>query len=222
MSSFPDLSLLEEFLLFALDDETGDFYPIAPRVMNCATAAAVLMQLALKGRIDNDLTSLFVVDTAPTGDGMLDAVLRNMSLSPILTPQPIVHWIEVLAEESQPLQETALKRLEARKIIRREDKKLLWFFGTRHYPALSHEPQREVRSRLFDILLRDYKPYPEDVMLLALIDRCHLLSRLMPPDDYRMAEPRLRDLVKMDLIAQAMARAIDDVEKSIAVAPAMR
>lgn len=222
MTQLPDLSLLEELLLFSLDDHTGQFYPIAPRTLDLASAAAVLMQLALKGRVDNDLTSLFVVDTTPTGDGMLDAVLRNMALSPILTPHPIAHWLALLSEEGPALQETALKRLEARKIIRREDKKMLWFFGVRRYPTQSTGEAREVRSRLFDILLRDYKPYPEDVMLLALIDRCHLLSRIMPVPDYEEAEPRLRDLVKMDLIAQAMSGAIDEVESSIAAAPSLR
>ncbi len=76
------LTLLEEFLLLALDDHSGQLYPLARSTLDCAAAGAVLMDLTLRQRIDNDLRDMFLVDPNPTGDNILDPVLQLMRWPP--------------------------------------------------------------------------------------------------------------------------------------------
>ena len=73
------LTILEEFLLLALDDTQGAFYPLARSTFDYASAGAVLMDLTLRNRIDNDLRDMFVTDAKPTGNTILDPVLQLMS-----------------------------------------------------------------------------------------------------------------------------------------------
>ena len=44
-----------------------------------ALAGAILMELALAGRIDTDLDRLVVVQQRPTGDALLDGVLARLA-----------------------------------------------------------------------------------------------------------------------------------------------
>src|SRR5882672_3458897 len=98
MNALPRLTILEEFLLLALDDETGDFFALACSTLDCATAGAILMDLMLRRRIDNDLRNTFVTDSQPTGDDILDPVLQLMTLAPVLTPHPIAYWLQQITE----------------------------------------------------------------------------------------------------------------------------
>jgi hypothetical protein len=65
-----------------LDDDTGSIKPECASVANMAIAAGILMELALLGRIDTDLKSLFIVDPTPVGDELLDHALQKIAAEP--------------------------------------------------------------------------------------------------------------------------------------------
>jgi|GEM_PF-5661146 len=48
------MSLLEEFLLLTLEDSGGQFDTVTEIFLTCGVAGAVLMDIALQGRIDSD------------------------------------------------------------------------------------------------------------------------------------------------------------------------
>ena len=52
------ISLIEEFLLLSLEDEGGEFANIPETSLSCGIAGAALMDLAIRSRIDSDLTGL--------------------------------------------------------------------------------------------------------------------------------------------------------------------
>ena len=135
-------------MLLALNDQTGQLHTLAPSTLDYAVSGAVLMDLTLRNHIDNDLRDMFVVDQSPTGDDILDPALQIMSLAPVLTPHPIAYWLRLFADEGEAFREKALRRLETRGIIRRQDQKILWIFGTRRYPLVENKELREVKRRI--------------------------------------------------------------------------
>jgi len=62
------LTLADEIVVLMLQDDTGAIRPACAGYANIAIAGGILMELALLGRIDTDLTSLFIVDPNPVGD----------------------------------------------------------------------------------------------------------------------------------------------------------
>ena len=216
------LTIVEEFLLLALDDETGDFYDLPRSTLDCATAGAVLMDLMLRRRIDNDLKNMFVTDSMPTGDDILDPVLQVMTLAPVMTPQAISHWLQQLTDEAEALREKALRRLETRGIIRREDRRILWVFGARRYPVVHEKEAREVKLRILGVILGDDIPEPHDIMLVALADACDLFRYLLDGSQQAQAASRIAQVARMDLIGQAVAKAVGEVEAAIAMASGFR
>ncbi|MGB9154732.1 MAG: GPP34 family phosphoprotein [Alphaproteobacteria bacterium] len=216
------LTLLEEFLLLALDDQTGRLHPLAHSTLDCATAGAILMNLTLRTRIDNDLRDMFVVDQTPLEDDILDPVLQLMSLAPVLTPHPIAYWLRQFADEGASFREKALRRLEKRGIIRQENRKILWIFGTRRYPLIENEEVREVKSRILGVVMNDEVPTPHDIMLVGLAESCGLFRYLLGSVEAESSAERIAQISRMDLIGQAVAKGVTDIEAAITVASGYR
>ncbi len=222
MPSPNPITVLEEFLLLALDDAAGQFYPLARSTFDCASAGAALMDLTLRQRIDNDLKEMFVTDATPTGNPLLDPVLQQMAMAPVLSPKPIAHWLRTFAAEGEALREQALRHLEALGILKREDKKILWMFGARRYPLIHQEEQREAKLRVIGVILRADIPAPHDIMLVALAHACGLFRYLLSDHDMASAGPRIEQVARMDLVGQAVARATTEIETAIAMASGFR
>jgi golgi phosphoprotein 3 len=218
----PPLTILEEFLLLALDDGAAHFYPLARSTFDYTSAGAVLMDLTLRRRIDNDLRNIFLVDPTPLDNPILDPVLQLMALAPVLMPKPIAAWLHQLADQGEGLREQALRQLEAHDILKREDKKILWMFGTRRYPILHQKEPREAKLRVLDVVLRNDIPTAHDIMLVALTHACGLFRYILSDHELAGALRRIETVAQMDLIGQAVAKAVAEIETAIAMASGFR
>ena len=157
-----------------------------------------------------------------TDDPLLDPVLQLMALSPVLTPHPIRHWLRELAAEGAAWREKALRRLEARGIIRRENRKILWVFGARRYPLIDDRDVREVKLRILGVVLGDDIPAPHDVMLTGLAESCDLFRYLLSAAETEKAHSRIAQVARLDLIGQAVAKGVVEIESAIAMASGYR
>jgi hypothetical protein len=219
MTNHPPLTLLEEFLLLALDERTRQVYPLDPATLNCATAGAVLMDLTLRNRIDNDLRDMFTVDPTPTGDEILDPILQMMSQAPVLAPHPIGFWLRQIAEEGDVLREKALRRLENRGTFGYPGWGLFWMFGLRRSKATNEQRIQEVRSRLLRVVHGDEVPSPRGIMLTGLVESCGLFRFILDEKEAQSSKARIANISRMDLISQAVAKSIADVGPALVAAP---
>ena len=71
--------LVEELLFLRHNHESGAPVPVPDRSVSHALAGALLMDLALEGRIDTDLKHLFVVDSRPLDNPLLDPCLTTIT-----------------------------------------------------------------------------------------------------------------------------------------------
>ncbi|MDD3029033.1 MAG: GPP34 family phosphoprotein [Alphaproteobacteria bacterium] len=208
MTDLPPLTLLEEFLVLALDEKTGRLHSMDPLVLNSATAGAILMDLALRNRVDNDQNDMFTVDPSPTGDELLDPVLHTMSLAPVLAPHPISYWLKHLAAEAESLREKVLQRLKKRGIVRSPLTTFFWSLGPQSIGCLDEEKARDLKARLSHCLFDDETPGPRNVMLIGLIDACNLFPFVLKESDREAAAPRIAHIAQLDMISQAVAKGI--------------
>jgi golgi phosphoprotein 3 len=137
------LTLADEIIVLMLRDDTGAIKPARAASANIAIAGGLLMELALLGRIDTDLTSLFIVDPNPVGDELLDHVLREIAAQPV--KQSSMWWINQLGVHGGDLSGTVLGRLVEAGILREEDRQFLWVLSRRAYPKNSGREEREAK-----------------------------------------------------------------------------
>jgi hypothetical protein len=203
------LGFVEEIVLLQLDDRHGSFVDLPQSAADVVIAGAALMELALANRVDADLERLIVVDGGPTGDEILDdALARLTASSDELTSAGAVALVTL---DAGKFQEKALKRLVAKGVLRQADGRWLWVFHSRRYPVLDDREQREIKTRLRQVLLTDEIPDPRDVVLICLIDACGLLGLVLTPDELARTESRIEKLARLDLIGQAVTRAVAEI-----------
>ena len=210
------VSLIEEFLLLALEDQGGEFSRIPETSLSCGLAGAALMDLAIRGRIDSDLHHLWVVDPTPTDSAVLNEVLAEIGAEP-----QRLHardWIARLMPRALHLRREAVARLCDRGVLRQEDHVFLWVLQARRYPVERGEERLEGKRRILALLFNNEIPDPQDVALVALADACGVFERILDRGTLEEAGPRIRQLRRMDLIGGEIAHTAEVMNREIRAA----
>jgi hypothetical protein len=204
------LTLAEEITLLSLDDETGRPVGRAGMAPDRALAGALLMELALAGRVDTDRDRLILVDPTPTGDPVLDAALARLAEPG--APADARGAIPLLARGAAEARAALLDRLVARGILRRMDERVLWILPDRRYPkAPGRVEVTEARARLRALLLREEIPDPHDALLLGLARAAGLLPLIFSAEELGRVQPWLDLVTRIESLNRSLAVAVADL-----------
>ncbi len=213
------LTLAEDIILLLLDDDSGKLASIDLMTLNYAMAGAVLMDLALRNKIDTDLESLIVADSTPTGLQMLDTYLDKISGEN--KENNTRYWLTELSNYGEDIVDSALNMLVEKKILKTEEKKILWVIGTRVYPMIDDKEEKEVKRRIVDLLMSDEIPTPQDVVLVSLMDTCSLFTTILSSKEVERLSSRIEQIRKLDLIGQEVTKVLERLRSDIAEAMLM-
>ncbi len=202
----------EEFLLL-LRDEDGTLSRTAEWLVRPALGAAVLMDLALENRIDSDADRLFLMDSTPVGDPLLDPMLAEIARAEVT--HNALYWVDHATRHADEIREAALERLIENGILKLKNDRFLWIFGAQRYSVVDNKIERELAQRIRMVLLSDVIPDPRDVVIITLAGGCGLVGPLLSSGELAQAAPRIELVRKMDLIGRAFLNAMD-----VAVQPA--
>ncbi|MCM0676731.1 GPP34 family phosphoprotein [Micromonospora phytophila] len=156
------VALAEELLLLAYDDETGK--ATMPRIsLDLGMAAAVLIELALAGRVAYSEGSLAVVDPTPTGEPVADEVLARIAAD---TPHSPSSWVQRLRHG---LRDRILGDLCRQGVVRDVDETELGFIHVHRYPAVDASVEEEARQRLAAALADGQLPDERTAALATLV-----------------------------------------------------
>lgn len=204
------MTLTEELVLLLRDDEGLPFL-VREDMVACVLAGAALLDLAFDFRIDTDLESLIVVDSAVTGNSALDRVLARIAARGEVCDTST--WIGILsAEEAPAVLESTLAKLERGGLLKEHRGTFPWRRG-RLRPDV--EALGASRRRIARLLISDDFPDPRDIALVSLLDACDVLPDIFPGRDVDDWRPRLAQLRKMELIGREVAGAIAAIQRSI-------
>jgi hypothetical protein len=182
------IALAEELLLLAYDDHTGK--ATGSRIgLDLGMAAAVMVDLALAGRIAYVDGYLKVIDPAPIGDPIADAVLAKAAADHPHTP---AQWLQRLRHR---LRSRVLEDLVARGVVRDVDETQLEFIHVHRYPTTDPAVEAEIRKRLADALITDEMPDERTAALATLLIATRMEPALrLPPEEAAHAHERLEQI----------------------------
>jgi MHS family proline/betaine transporter-like MFS transporter len=219
-------NLVHELILLSLEDEGGQFSEIPDVSTRCGIAGAALMELALRYRIDSDLKALWAVDSAPTGDAILDVVLSMVTAEP--ERLSIQRWLERIAKSSSYFRRIAVAELCSSGILEEKDQQYRWALKRRAYPVIRGRERLEAKRRIIAAINptlrnshgRSGEAIPEDtdIALVALAQACRIFERVLPPAEYRMAQPRIEAVARLDLIGGEIARTAQSLNDRVTFA----
>jgi Golgi phosphoprotein 3 len=206
------LTLVEELMLLVLDDETGKIQPLPVYSLEYASGGAVLLDLALRDKIDCDLEKVTVVDDSPTEEPVLDPVLEHLAAA--AKPRGTKEWLVELSRMPE-IRQRALDQLVERRILRCEDQKFLWVFGTRRYPVVDGREEREVKRRIMEIIYSDEIPLPRDAILVSLVKACSLFPSILDIREVNATWNRIQKVAGLDLMARQILDCVESLQAAV-------
>ena len=209
------LRFAEEIVLLLLNEELGDITPsFSPHSLDVVLAGAVLMDLALEGRIDTDLEQLTLVDSTPLEDELLDPTLADITRATSRTTPAF--WIAHTAKRGHEIRDAVLARLVKRGILDDEGDGLVFLSRrvshSRRYPSIDGSAMEEVRLRIMRVLFSEEIPDPRDIVLICLADACGIFEAILSKSERAEVQERIEVVRKLDLIGQAVTQAVRNVE----------
>jgi hypothetical protein len=182
------IALAEELLLLAYDDQTGK--ATGSRIgLDLGMAAAVLVDLALAGRISYANGDLVVNDPRPIGDPIADEVLGRVAADDPHTP---AQWVQRLRHG---LRNRVLADLVSRGVVRDVDETQLEYIHVHRYPTTDPAYEAEIRKRLAEALITEVLPDERTAALATLLTATRMEPALrLPPDEAAHAHRRLEQI----------------------------
>jgi Golgi phosphoprotein 3 len=207
------LSMLEEVVLLAVDERTGNLRSTREFGTAYALVGALFFDLALARKIDTDTETIQIIDSEPIGHPILDRMFTQMKGRQDL--ETVRDWIEELFLQRFDLEGEALRMLIDRGILRHEKSKLLWIIDVERFPLVDNRPQQHVKLRLAEAILTDRIPDTRDIMLVSIAEPCGLLGYVLSDAQLENRKGRIRMLLNLETISRKVADAIYNLDKSV-------
>ena len=204
------IRLTEELILLMLDESSGYLEMVPGWDFSCVMAGAVIADLALEDRIDTDLQSLYLLDATPTGDGLLDPTLEEISTSEDRSDTQF--WVERNTSRAEEIVTLTLQRLVDKGVLEYESggfwtlSRSVSRSGT--YPSADGAIRKEAKARILNVVLNDDIPDPRDVILVGLMHTCDGFKNLLSEEDYEEKLERIETVAGMDLVGRSVAAAV--------------
>lgn len=176
--------LAEELLLLLLDDETGKMSGTSAMSVDTVLGGAVLVDLTLAGRIGVTARKpgaqpdrLDVLSGAGTGDPLLDEALARLAEKDGTAAANAVY------HASRGVRKAVTERLVESGVLTEERRRVLGIFPSRTLPPADPEPERELRTRVDDVVAGRAPVDERTGALLALLSSSGLLLEAFPQPD---------------------------------------
>ncbi|HZS94442.1 MAG TPA: GPP34 family phosphoprotein [Chloroflexota bacterium] len=211
------LDLAEELMLLALDAETGRIHDAARTAIAFGLSGAVLMDLALTGKISIDDGKVQAINSAATGDPVLDTALRQIENSP--RPRKVEDWVKRLAMDRWGrsfLEDEILERLVSQGILRREEHRILRLIPTTRYPEQNRAPERDLMERLRAVLIDGDLPDTRLAALIGLLQACGLVGVLFTKN--KQAKDRAAAIARGERTGKDVTAAVEKATEEVVTA----
>lgn len=216
MPNKTELKLYEGLVLLALHDEKGT---TQGWYLEYTIAAAVLAELLMLKRIkvsEDKKNRLEVLDASLTGDLVMDEVLTKIAEKK--RPDTLSNWVMTVGYIPS-LKDKVAQQLVADGIIKSEERKLLWVFTQKLYPAINPEPERHLRAEMRRLILtKPLEVDPRIAVLIALAKSSYLLEQVFSKDELKVHKKRINQVAKGEELGQLASDVISSVHAAVMVA----
>ena len=203
------LSLTEDLILMLLNEESGFFHQVPGWALNCTLAGAAIAQLSLMSRLDSDPDSLILLDNTPTGDPVLDPILKEIAGES--EPHNVQYWVERLAPRAETIIDRRLEHLVDKQILRHHAGEF-WTLAPNIGQLDEYMSSRDgsvvdfVRTRISRVIFENELPDPRDMIIISLVNACGVFGYMFDLDEQSRA--RIEFISNLDEIGRSIGNAV--------------
>jgi Golgi phosphoprotein 3 len=207
------LTLAEELLLLAVDDEKGNVLSASSMGLDYGLSGAVLMELILRDKVRSEGKKLIVVDSGPTGDDILDEALTRIQQAK--RPRNTESWVSKMTGVVKNLRGRLLDRLIENGILRKEEHRILWVIPSKRYPTDDASPENEIRLRIRSVVLGQEKSDARMTVLISLINACDLVSEVFTKEERKSAKKRIKEISEGEHLGKAVSETVAGIQVAL-------
>lgn len=210
------VTLAAELALLSYDD-AGTNRLGTPK-LDYGLAGAVLLELALAGRVEVIDGKVVVVDPGPVGSPLLDDLLGRIARDD--KRRKPKDWITRL---TKGLRERVLDDLVDAGVLRRDADRVLAIFPRTRYPSTTGaQPAVETvaRQRLIAAISTDGPVEPRTAALVGLVQAVGLHQQLFRDLPRDQVKRRLKEISEGNWASAAVRRAIEELQVALMAAAA--
>jgi hypothetical protein len=208
------LTLGEELFLLCVDEESGIVIPRLKRQLRYGLAGAVLVELALQGKVRVDQKGrLELLNAEPAGDELLDQALEKLSESK--RERKLNAWIDSLAAKSNKLCKRTEKQLESCGVIQRQNGRVEWVVPSPDRSEEQVPAKYGIKSRLREQILSGAEPDLRSLALLDLLRACNLLKLVFTKDERKAARQCIYERMVGEGLRDNTAQEIADITQTV-------
>lgn len=210
------LTLSEQLLLIALDDEKGSIALSASTSLHYGIIGALLIELSLQDKIEFDRKLLQIKEPSATNDPLLDHIIQQIQKSDrSRTPK---YWVQHLRRRITEARETLLHRLVERGILSKEEHKSMWIFKIQRYPTINGKPEQDVISHIRSIILEEAEPDENSAILISLIHACRLESQIFNRKERMASRKRIKEIANGEVMGTAVHSIVQGMNAALIAA----
>lgn len=210
------LTLAEQLLLLATDDEKGAVVLAGSAAIDYGLAGALLMELHLQKRLVWREKTLALSDRTATGAALVDEAMRLVADAK--KDRDAKHWVSAFQRKIPKLKARVFDALVEKGVLRKEEKKFLWVFPYKRYPENDPQPERRVRDMLLDLLEGRITPTERLLALLSLVRACDLIVEVFGKGNKREKKKRIDAFLADDRVGKAVSAVVAEVNAAVMVA----
>lgn len=192
------LTLPQELVLLATDESSGKRL-ISAQTAKLALAGAILAELAIQGAVTVDRGTVLSTGLTPS------ACTSQAQRIAQARPTKAKNWVRKLTN-SKSWQEACIELSELGILSQGQST----FFGSARFPALTPEPEQQLRSAIQNTL-NGTAPTERIAAAISLLQASGLLRKLFPGTDRK----RVKEIVEGQWASKAVKAAIDEINTAI-------
>ncbi|MCU4176916.1 GOLPH3/VPS74 family protein [Carboxylicivirga sp. N1Y90] len=207
-----DLTLTDELMLLALDDEKGNFVAES-LAFTYALSGSIIMELSHRDKIDLRGKDVIIKGSGRTGDALLDSQLELIRQSKKV--RKIDYWIDKIGGKESDIIENSIAKLVKSGILRKEEKKYLWVFTSKKYPTSNPKVENLLRGRLLDVIEKNAEPSLNEIMLISLVDACSLNVEVFGKEKAKKYKKRIKSVIEESGGNAAINEAVKEIHDAV-------
>lgn len=207
------LTLAEQLLLLALDDDTGKLRSLPDRALDYALAGAIIADLTRAGRVEVKNNTLIILDSTPVDSKPEDIGLLDLQQA---SANSLTGALAHLSGDANGLRKRVIEQLVQKGVLRRENKEILWVFHYNRYPLADPTSENAVRQRLRKCIRNENHSLTSlEHVMISLVHVCQLEYLLLTEAERETYRARITEICEHDRIGRAVMASLNEIQKAI-------
>ena len=154
-----------------------------------------------------------------TGEPLFDDTLQLIKESNKV--RNCQHWVSKIPSGVKDLRKRILDQLIDKRILKEEERRILWLFPANRYPTKDARPERELRERIRNAVLKKKEPDSRTAIIIILMKACGLIPEVFDKHERKEAKKRIQEITEANPVGKGIEESVAAIQAAVCAAVLM-